>query len=34
MAETDIGEEYRAKIAALQELLELYREGKIHQKES
>jgi fructose-1,6-bisphosphatase-3 len=33
MEETDIGQEYRAKIAALRELLELYREGKIHQKE-
>ncbi len=34
MAETDIGEEYRKKISALRELLELYREGIIHQKKS
>ncbi len=33
MAETDIGEEYRKKISALRELLELYREGTIRQKQ-
>ena len=32
MGETDIGDEYRKKISALRELLQLYRDGSIHQK--